>query len=214
MVYRLRGPELQKLIRTALDQNYDVRIAATRILQARSAGHNHALEPVSERYRRCRRNRGADAAHLRRISFVQLCGAAATLSASWDIDFWGKYRRATEAARANLLASDWAQKAVISSLVANVATAYFTLRELDLQLDISKNALTARQDSLKLTQTLADGGAGTLADVYQAQQLVQVASATIPDLERQIQQEENQIAILLGRNPEPGPASIGPAGGS
>lgn len=207
-----QNPELQKLIRTALDQNYDIRIAATRILQAQS----EVTITRSNQFPSVNGAAGATGARTPPISggFPSFTYAAvqATLSGSWDIDFWGKYRRATEAARANLLASDWAQKAVISSLVANVATAYFTLRELDLQLDISKNALAARQDSLKLTQTLADGGAGTLADVYQAQQLVQVASAAIPDLERAIQQEENQIAILLGRNPEPGSASIVPRG--
>jgi len=122
---------------------------------------------------------------------------------SWDLDFWGKYRRATEAARANLLATEWARRAITSTLVSNVAAAYFELRAYDLQLEIAKRTLTSRQESLQLTKTLADGGAGTELDVRQAEQLVSVAQETIPDLERRIQQQENFISTLLGNNPGP-----------
>ncbi len=118
---------------------------------------------------------------------------------SWDLDFWGKYRRATEAARANLLATEWARRAVINTLVSNVAAAYFQLRAFDLQLEISHRTLASRQDSLQLTQTLSNGGAGTMLDVRQAEQLVAVAAETIPDLERQIQQQENFISTLAGK---------------
>jgi multidrug efflux system outer membrane protein len=121
----------------------------------------------------------------------------------WDLDFWGKYRRATEAARANLLATDWARRAVISTLVSNVAASYFELRALDLQLEISKRTLATRQQSLQLTRTLSEGGAGTMLDVRQAEQLVATASEEIPDFERQIQQQENFISTLLGNNPGP-----------
>ena len=123
------------------------------------------------------------------------------MSAIWELDFWGKFRRATEAARANLLASEWARQQVIATLVSNVATAYFQLRELDLELEISRQALTSRRDSLKLTQLLADHGATSLLDVRQAEQLVYTAGEQIPDLERRIQQQENLISTLLGKNP-------------
>ncbi len=192
--------QLQELIRTALKNNYDVRIAATRVLEAQaqlgitradqlpsvSAGGNIQSERTS-------RN-GV-------IPSFQTTLGQVTASASWNLDFWGRYRRATEAARANLLASEWGQKAVISSLVANVAGSYFTLRQLDLQLEIARRTLTSRQDSLDLTQTREQHGLDTLLDVRQAQQLVFTASATIPDLERQIAQAENAISILLGNNP-------------
>src|SRR5260370_3005098 len=126
----------------------------------------------------------------------------ADLSAAWELDFWGKYRRATEAVRANLIASEWARREVLSTLVANVASAYFQLRALDLQLEISKRTLNSRQESLRLTRILADGGSTTLLDVRQAEQLVFTASSEIPVLEQQIEQQENFLSILLGQNPE------------
>jgi len=122
-------------------------------------------------------------------------------SLSYDFDFWGRYRRATEAARATLLASEWNRRTVIGTLVSEVAAAYFQLRELDLELEISRETLASRQQSLQLTETLANGGATSLLDVKQAQQLVETAAATIPDLQRQIAQEENAISIYLGENP-------------
>jgi multidrug efflux system outer membrane protein len=123
------------------------------------------------------------------------------LSAAWELDFWGKFRRATEAAQANLLASEWAREEVVSTLVANVAAAYFQLRALDLQLEISRRTLDSRQESLRLTQILANGGATSLLDVRQAEQLVFTAGAEIPALEQQIEQQENFLSILLGQNP-------------
>jgi multidrug efflux system outer membrane protein len=100
-----------------------------------------------------------------------------------------------------LLANQWAQKAVISTLVANVAASYFTLRELDLQLEISKRTYAHRKESLDLTQTLLDHGFDTQLDVRQSEQLVYTAASEIPDLERQIAIEENALSILLGKNP-------------
>ena len=125
------------------------------------------------------------------------------LSLAWELDFWGKYRRATESARANLLATEWARKEVIDTLVSDVAAAYFQLRELDLELEISRRTLASRKNSLQLTQTLANGGATSMLDVRQAEQLVFTAAETIPDLERQIEQQENFISTLLGNNPGP-----------
>jgi multidrug efflux system outer membrane protein len=132
----------------------------------------------------------------------QVNGGELNLSVIWNLDFWGKYRRQTEAARAQLLATEWGQRAVLSSLVANVATAYFQLRALDSELEISKRTLASRQESLKLTQFLEDHGSASGLDVSQAEQLVYTASETIPDLERQIQQQENVLSVLLGENPQ------------
>jgi outer membrane protein, multidrug efflux system len=197
-----QDPQLQELIHTALQQNYDVRIAAARILEARAQlGITRAdqLPTVSA---------GAAGTNDRfpRTKFfpeTETNFNEVSASMAWDLDFWGKYRRATEAARANLLATEWARRTVINSLVSDVAAAYFQLRALDLQLEISRRTLASRQESLQLTQTLADGGAGTMLDVRQAEQLVDVAAETIPNLERQIQQEENFISTLLGKNPGP-----------
>src|SRR6202051_2834512 len=194
--------QLQDLIHTALQQNYDVRIAATRILEAQAQlGITRADQlptisgealVVNERNPQTKLFRGYE------TSANQL-----DLSLAWELDFWGKYRRATEAARANLLATEWAHEAVVSTLVSDVATAYFQLRSLDLQLEISRRTLALRQDSLRLTQTLANGGATSMLDVRQAEQLVDTAAETIPDLERQIEQRENFLSTLLGNNPGP-----------
>jgi len=198
-----QDPQLQDLIRTALKQNYDVQIAATRILEAQAQlGITRADQLPTI-------NAGASGINQRIPRQKNLppefetSPMAVTAAMSWDLDFWGKYRRATEAARANLLATEWARRAVISTLVSNVAAAYFELRAYDLQLEIAKRTLISRQESLQLTKTLADGGAGTELDVRQAEQLVSVAQETIPDLERRIQQQENLISTLLGRNPGP-----------
>ncbi len=126
---------------------------------------------------------------------------ALSLAGSWNLDFWGRYRRATEAARANLRETEWGRRAVFSTLVENLATAYFQLREYDLELDIAKRTLASRQQSLKLTETLEQGGATSLVDVRQAQQLVEEAAEAIPQTEQEIAQEEDQISVLLGENP-------------
>jgi multidrug efflux system outer membrane protein len=192
--------ELQKLIRTALQQNYDVQIAAARILQAQAQlGITRADQFPSIAA-------GASAIDQRSpqqkiLPAFNSSANQVSLSLAWELDFWGKYRRSTEAARATLLASQWAQQEVISTLVANVASAYFQLRELDLELEISKGTLVSRQNSLKLTQLLADHGATSLLDVRQAEQLVFTAAEQVPDLERRIEQQENFISTLLGKNP-------------
>jgi outer membrane protein, multidrug efflux system len=194
--------QLQDLIHTALQQNYDVRIAATRILEAQAQlGITRAdqLPSISgEAVAVNERNPKTKLFRQYETSANQL-----DLSLAWELDFWGKYRRATEAARANLLATEWAHEAVVSTLVSDVATAYFQLRSLDLQLEISRRTLALRQDSLRLTQTLANGGATSMLDVRQAEQLVDTAAETIPDLERRIEQQENFLSTLLGNNPGP-----------
>ena len=192
--------QLRSLIRTALQQNYDLRIAASRILEARAQlGITRADQFPTL-------SAGAGIADVRTaqskfLPVFETSTGQANLSAAWHLDFWGKYRRATEVARANLLASEWARQEVVSTLVANVASAYFQLRALDLQLEISKRTLDSRQESLRLTQILANGGATSLLDVRQAEQLVFTASAEIPALEQQVEQQENFLSILLGQNP-------------
>src|SRR5258707_5993646 len=192
--------ELQGLIRTALQQNYDVQIAAARILQAQAQlGITRADQFPSIAA-------GASAIDQRspQQKILPAFNSSAnqlSLSLAWELDFWGKYRRSTEGERARLLASQWERQEVISTLVANVATAYFQLRELDLELEISKGTLVSRQNSLKLTQLLADHGSTSMLDVRQAEQLVFTAAEQIPDLERRIEQQENFISTLLGQNP-------------
>lgn len=186
--------ELQKLIRAGLQNNYDVQIAASRILQAQAqVGITRA-----DQFPRVSGGPGFTTERLPSFNFSYFQLEALF---SWDLDFWGKYRRATEAARANLLAAQWNRQLVISTLVANIAIAYFEMRELDMELTIAKNTLTSRRESLALTETLANGGRAALLDVRQAEQLVETAAETIPDTERQIGLQEDLISTLAGDNP-------------
>jgi multidrug efflux system outer membrane protein len=200
-----QDPVLQELIRLALQQNYDVRIAASRVLQAQAqlgitrADQFPTVSAASQ----------VSGQFTPKTSSIfpayRTNAGELDLSVVWNLDFWGKYRRQTEAARANLLASQWGQRAVLSSVVSSVATAYFTLRELDWALDLSKSTLAARRNSLQLTNVLARNGSASALDVRQSEQLVYTAAETIPDLERQISQEENLLSTLLGDNPGPIP---------
>ncbi len=196
-----QDPVLADLIHTALQQNYDVRIAAARVLEAQAQlGITRANQFPSASV-------GADifsqqnAKTSNQFPPYQVNAGQLNLSVIWNLDFWGKYRRQTEAARAQMLASEWGQRAVISSLVANVATAYFQLRALDSEIEISKRTLGSRQQSLQLTKVLETHGSASDLDVSQSEQLVYTASESIPDLERQIRQQENLLSILLGENP-------------
>jgi multidrug efflux system outer membrane protein len=120
---------------------------------------------------------------------------------SFEVDIWGRLRRATEAARANLLGAEETRKAVVTTLVSDVATSYFNLRELDQELDISRRTLATRQSSLELIRSRRTGGVATLLDQRQAEQLVYTATETIPSLQQEIEQTENNISLLLGSNP-------------
>lgn len=193
--------QLQKLVRTALENNYDVRIAANRILQAEAQlGITRADQyPSVDAGANITTQRSPQTGPIPQFSRT---AGQATLSARWEIDFWGRYRRATEAARAELLATEWARQAVVSTLVADVAGRYFTLRELDLELEISRRTLASRQESLKLTKLLEERGVNSKLDVRQAEQLVYTAGTQIPDLERRVEQHENAISTLLGANPD------------
>jgi len=204
-----KDPELQKLVRTGLTQNYDLRDAVARVEQARA---NFSITR-SNQIPQLKAGGDIDFTRLSRDGSLPLpatfvkeqnrtWGEASLQMLSFELDLWGKLRRATEGARANLLSAEENRKAVITTLVSDVATAYFNLRELDYELDISTRTLNTRQDSLKLTQDKLNGGVATVLDLRQAQQLVETAAETIPSLQQQIGQTENQIALLLGENPQ------------
>lgn len=197
-----REPSLRELIQIALRDGYDVRIAATRVLEAeaRAGVVRSAAYPAL--------NAGASAA----ARTSELGGRSEPssggflglgLGLSWELDFWGRISRANEGARAEIFASEWARRAVVTSVVSEVATTYFALRALDQQLEIAQRTLAARQQSLRLTQARESGGAGSIVDVKQAEQLVYGASAELIDLQRRIEQGENLLATLLGQNPGP-----------
>lgn len=203
-----QDPVLQQLIRTALKQNYDVQLAASRVLEAQAQlGITRAnqfpmagagADIYSERNPKISSAFPSYEANAGQIDFAVI----------WDLDFWGKYRRETEAARANVVASEWGRRAVLTSVVSSVATEYFELRQLDLALEISQKTLASRRDSLRLINVLAQHGSASKLDVRQAEQLVYTAAEVIPDLQRQITQEENSLSVLLGENPNAIPRGL------
>ncbi|PYT32348.1 MAG: transporter [Acidobacteria bacterium] len=203
-----KDEKLQELERTALAQNYDLRDAAARVEAARAnlgitrsnqfpnlgAGADISTNRIS-------RN-GATSLPASFVPSQNRTFGEATLGLlSFELDIWGRLRRATEAARANLLLAQENRKAVITTLVSDVANYYFSLRELDYQLEISQRTLATRLDSLSLIKNRQSGGVATLLDLRQSEQLVYTAAAIIPALRQQIEQTENQISLLLGKNP-------------
>jgi multidrug efflux system outer membrane protein len=197
-------PELQDLIRAALENNYDVRIAAQRVLEAQAQLRiirSQQFPTVTVGGTGIGADLGSSVGN--GLPSGAVAAGAFNLSAAWTPDFWGLYRRQTEAQRAQLLGQVWAQRAVRITMVQQVATAYFHLRSLDEQLSIAKQTLKARQDSVGLTRRLESGGSVPLADLRQAEELEYAASVQIPQLEQQIQQEENALRLLVGQNPGP-----------
>jgi multidrug efflux system outer membrane protein len=198
-----REPELQDLIRKALANNYDVRTAAQRILEQQA----QVRITRSQQFPSITVGGTGIGAALPSSLGTQisspLVDGSFNVSAAWTPDFWGLYRRQTEAARAQLLAQVWAQRAVRLTLVQQIATAYLQIRALDAQLEITRQTIKVREDSVGLTRTLESGGSVPLSDVRQAEQLLYAATSEVPQLEEQIQQQENAIAFLLGENPGP-----------
>lgn len=189
---------LQALIKESLANNYDIRIAATRILEA-----------------------SANLGIVRANQFPTLNGTfsianqqstplftgsptidTAGLQLNYIVDFWGQYRRATEAARAQLLSTIYAKDLVQTTLISLVAQNYFLLRQYDLQLEYSKDTVEADKGILNLNTIKYKGGDAAITDVYQAQVLVQQAEAQVITLNQVIEQTENNISILLGKNPQ------------
>lgn len=192
-----RDPVLKALIDEALRNNYDVRIAANHVIQAsEQLGVTRANEsPTLGAFVQGTRERAPPVLPGVTTSY------GAGLQLSWMVDFWGQYRRATEAARANLLSTSYAADAVRVTLLANVATSYFELRALDRELAASQRIRATNEETLRLTRMLVDGGANPITDELQAKILVEQANAQITQLELSIAQAENQISLLLGGDP-------------
>jgi outer membrane protein, multidrug efflux system len=187
---------LQGLIKEALTNNYDIRIAASRILQAQaSVGVTRSNQlPALNGSFGVQTTRSATAPSSPTLD-------TAGLQLNYIVDFWGQYRRATEAARAQLLATEYARHLVETTLIASVASDYFQLRQLDSQLEFSQETVVSDQDSLRINTINYKGGEYAITDVYQAKLLVEQAEAEVITLKQSIEQTENQLSILLGRNP-------------
>jgi outer membrane protein, multidrug efflux system len=204
-----KDEKLQDLVRTALIQNYDLRDAIARVDAARatlgitrsaqfpqlSAGGAVNIDRLSRD--------GAEPIPVALLpSQNRNWGEASLNLLSFEVDLWGRLRRASEAARAILLSTEENRKAVVITLIGDVATAYMSLRELDNELEISERTLASRKASLELTRARQTGGVATLLDLREAEQLVYTAAQTIPVLQQQIEQAENNISLLLGKPPD------------
>ena len=192
-----QDPQLQDLIRTALKQNYDLQLATERINAERAQLAITRSDQFPQAQGSGTFSGGKEQNFQTRFNFLSLA-----LDAAFQLDFFGRYRRATEAARAQLLASEEARHTVTLTLVSDVASAYFALLQLDLELQITQDTVKTQEDSVRLTSLRLNRGVATRLDVLQSQQVLDTANARIPDLERQIAQEEDAISILIGDYPQ------------
>jgi multidrug efflux system outer membrane protein len=201
-----KDPELQKLIQTAFVQNYDLRKAIARIDAERAnvglVRSNQFPELVATAdLTKTRLSNNGGAVGAGQKAKPRTFGDVLLNLLTFEIDIWGRLRQQTKAARAELRASEEDRKGVMTTIVSDVATEYFSLLELDSELDIARHTLATREDSLRLIKIREQGGVASMLEVRQAEELVYQASQTIPDAERLIAQTENQISLLLGNSP-------------
>jgi multidrug efflux system outer membrane protein len=187
---------LRGLISEALKANYDIQIAAQRVIQAQGqlAATRSALFPELH---------GQAVAERSGLNRPVVSTVSAGGTASWEIDLFGRIRRATEAARADMLALEENQKAVMQTLVSQVAAAYFDLREYDAEIELVRESIKTREESLRLVVAREEGGVASMLDVDQAKTLVQSAQANLSLLEKAQVQTEDLLSFLLGRQPGP-----------
>ena len=200
-----QDPVLQELIRTARKNNFDVQVAAARILEAQAQfkiTRANQYPQITAGAEIIQQQQPKDSAL---FPPYQINEGALVVSGTWNVDIWGRYRRATESARAQLLSQEWAKKAVLTTVVSQVAADYFQLREYDYQLEITQNTIKARQEFVDIEKQLVEGGAASDVDLFEAQQTLYTATAQLPQIEQGIAQEENAIRILLGQQPGPVP---------
>jgi multidrug efflux system outer membrane protein len=187
-------PPLVALIEEALIRNLDLRIAAAQIVEAQglvAVARSPFFPQVSGQLQATRGNEGGPT----------LSSFLAALALSWELDFWGRYQRTTEAARANLLASEEGRRGVVATLVASVAQQYVFLKALRQRLDVVARTAGAQRDSLALVRLLSQQGVQSAAEERQAESQLLTTENQIPPLERQIAQAEHALAVLLGSNP-------------
>jgi multidrug efflux system outer membrane protein len=204
-----KDDELRKLVRTALVNNYDVRVAVARINAARA---NLGLAR-SEQFPQFDASADLTTTHASRNGQPGAFSGSRTRSfgnvflnlLSFELDVWGRLRQQTKAARAELRASEDDRKTVLTIVVGDVAGGYLSLLGLDSELDLAKRTLATREESLRLIRARQQGGLATALDVRQAEELVYQASQTIPDTERLIEQTENQLSFITGNTPGPIP---------
>jgi outer membrane protein, multidrug efflux system len=201
-----KDEKLRDLIRAALENNYDLREAVARVDAARAnlgivksdqyPQFDASADIVTER-----RSRSGSVDLPEPIKRDRTFGSVLLNLLTFELDIWGRLRKATAAARADLLASEETRKAVVTTLISDVATSYFALRELDFELEISRHTLASREESLRLIKLRQQRGVATMLEVRQGEELVYDATEVIPSLELEIEQTENFLSYLTGKNP-------------
>ena len=203
-----KDEKLQQLINEALLHNYDLRAAVARIDLARANLGLARSEQFPQIYGSADvttlgRSRDGQLTVPNPVSKGRTFGSVLLNLFTFELDIWGRVRKQTQAARADLLASEEARKAVLTTIVSDVAASYFSLREFDFELEIAKRTLTSRQESLRIIKLRQERGVANMLEVRQAEELVYNATETIPALERLIEQQENFLSVLVGKNPGP-----------
>ena len=203
-----KDEELQKLVRTAMVRNYDLHAAVARINAARAnlglaRSDQFPQFDATADITSTRSSQNGQFGAFAQGGRGRNVGSVFLNLLTFELDVWGRLRQQTKAARAELRASEEDRKAILTTVVGDVATGYFSLLELDSELDIAKRTLAAREESLLLIRARQQGGLATVLEVRQAEELVYQATQTIPDTERLIEQTENQLSFILGNNPGP-----------
>jgi len=197
-----QDPRLQELIRTALADNLDVRVAAARVEQARAALGASGMSLLPQVSAQAGAQRGQTALDLRRPGQPAVSNQFQAQGAlSWEVDLWGRLRRTREAARADFLASEYAKRAVLVGLVSDVATTYFDLITLHQELDITHRTVETRKKLVELTRAKHDRGVVSGLDVAAAEAQLAVARVSIPQQELALAQTEHRLGLLLGQYP-------------
>lgn len=197
---------LKLLVTTALENNFDLGIASERVLEARaryniSRAYQYPFLGAQGQFTASRSSSVGSNTRVAPGTSSDVSYTQAGAALSWELDFWGRIRRLKESARANYLATEEGRHGVVVSLIGDVMGDYFTLRERDLELEISGRARDIAERNLKLVQLRHDRGAATGLDVHQAEQLLYTATAQIASTRRDIEQTENSLSLLLGAVP-------------
>jgi NodT family efflux transporter outer membrane factor (OMF) lipoprotein len=201
-----RDPTLTQLVSTGLKQNFDVRIAAERVLQARALFRITRSEQfpsvdasaagVGTRISRAGANRAIPESVDPDVYYTEV-----GFNLGWELDVWGRLRRLTESARAQYAATEEARRGVVTTLVGDITETYLQLRALDLELEIARRTRDVATEGLRLTEARSTAGIASALDVRQAEQLLYIATSEIASLERDIAQTENALSLLLGQAP-------------
>ena len=200
-----KDENLQNLVRTALTNNYDLRIAMSRVDQARAilAENRSLFFPQANYNASIGRGKNAAAGSALFNSGATVSGYAVSANASWEIDLWGRIRRLNESARAQFFANEENRRFVLISLISEVAQAYFQLLALDQQLEIAKRSTNSFGESYRIFGQRFEGGVVSQLETSAAEASLASAAATVPLFERQIAAQENLLNVLVGRNPGP-----------